>query len=84
MKRIKLILIGSAIVVAVASSFATTKYQTCQYYPQYRFINNTYQPAGQEGTDYLCWDIAGYCTYYKPGIASPYIPCKTGAYIPLH
>ncbi len=84
MKRIKFILICTAIIIAFAGSFASTKNQTCQFYPQFKLVNGTFQPAGQEGVDYFCWDVSGVCTYYKTGIGGPYLPCKTGSYIPLH
>lgn len=84
MKKFKIILIGTCIMGALVGAFATNRCRTCEFYPQYRLINNNYVPAGEDGIDYICWDVSGICTYWKPGLTSPYLPCKNGAYLSLH
>jgi hypothetical protein len=82
MKRVKITLISLAIFTALTTAYATKECQACVYYQQYILVNNGFVPAGNDGTDYICWDQSGVCTWYKP--SNNYVPCKTGTYLPLH
>lgn len=77
--KLKIILIGLAIVLAIGGAFAT-KTDYCEGFPQYRKVGGAYVPAGEWGYNYICWDLGGVCTYYKPSpFVEVYYPCKTGA-----
>jgi len=86
MKKWKILFISIAIVVGIGGAFASN-YKTCDicvYYDQYWLHNGTYQYAGEEGVDYACVGTAGICTYYKPGMSSPWTYCQFGAFYPLY
>lgn len=83
--KLKIILIGIAIVFAVGGSLVTRAGSSmedfCEGYVQYRKVGTSYVPAGSFGYNYYCWGEAGVCTYYKPmpGV-EVYYPCRTGVY----
>jgi len=83
MKKIKLILISTAIVLAVGTAFATRPCAACEYAQQYVYTMGAYVEAGEYGYDYACVSEPGICTYYKPSpILQPnyYAPCRLGSY----
>ncbi|MBO9204687.1 MULTISPECIES: DUF6520 family protein [Niastella] len=85
MKKWKLILVSAAVAVGIGGAFASTKQsQMCPYYTQYRIFMGGYVEAGEDGVDYACVGGSGVCTYYRPSLSSPYLPCRTGAYYPLN
>jgi hypothetical protein len=86
MKKWKLLFISIAIVMGIGGAFASnssSKCAPCSYANQYILWNGTYVFAGEEGVDYGCVGGAGVCTYYKPGLGSPYMPCQYGFYTPI-
>ena len=84
MKRIKLILIGSAILLGVGGAWASSC-DICEVYQQYKFNGVTYVPVGEYGYDWYCQSAAQTCTWYQPNPMNPntYLPCRTGQYTPL-
>ena len=83
MKRIKFVLLSTAILFAFGSAIATRLNYDCTYATQYYFNGTTYVEAGQLGYDYTCLNYPGVCTYYKPDpIFHPdtYLPCNSGLY----
>jgi len=82
MKKIKLILTSSAIILAVVGAFALRENkQDCAGIRQYYFDGKEYKPAGAPGIDYLCAASADTCTYILE--ADNYMPCSLGTYTPL-
>jgi hypothetical protein len=84
MRRIKVLLNTTAILVAIVAALATRYYIKDQDEPQYIHINNTYQPAGEYGVDYNCYRAEeGVCTYYlADSINQPgeFLPARKGLY----
>lgn len=87
MKRIKLILIGSSIILSLGTAWATTRptCAPCENFQQYHLYGGQYIPTGDFGFDYFCLDeYPDICTYYRPNpIFQPntYLPCQRGLYI---
>jgi hypothetical protein len=82
MKKLKLILTSSAIIIAVVAAFALREnHQNCTDIQQYYFDGSAYKPTGKFGTDYLCISSYDTCTYIKE--AGYYMPCRTGTYTPV-
>jgi hypothetical protein len=83
MKKLKVLFITTAIVLAIGSAFATRVCDACTYSTQYVFSMGAWQDAGEIGYDYACVGTIGFCTYYRPNpIFQPsyYAPCKEGRY----
>jgi hypothetical protein len=86
MKKIKVVFNSIAIIAALGAALATRYYTQQQDKPQYIPINNTYQPTGEYGVDYNCYDSDKVCTYYQADSASQpgeYVPAKRGWYVPV-
>jgi hypothetical protein len=86
MKKIRIFLIAIAITIGVGGAVAheVNKRAYCDYFPQY--VPNgggDFRYAGQIGVNYLCFTSVGTCTYYQPNPVGPYLPCRSGLYIPL-
>ncbi|OQP40361.1 hypothetical protein A4D02_15710 [Niastella koreensis] len=84
MKKLKVLFITTAIVLALGSAFATRVCNVCDYSTQYIFSMGAWQDAGEIGYDYVCTGTTGVCTYYRPNpIFQPnyYAPCKAGNYV---
>ncbi|WP_368501896.1 DUF6520 family protein [Flavitalea sp. BT771] len=82
MNKAKLVIPAIAIVIGVFTAFASTTKQSCISEPQYYLNGTMYSPAGVLGRDYICANGSGTCTYI--GGTSPYQPCQSGIYTPLH
>ena len=83
MKKIKLVLLGTAILFAVGTAFATRPKLDCTYATQYYFNGTTYVEAGEFGYSYTCLNYPGVCTYYKPDPVfhpNTYAPCRMGRF----
>lgn len=79
MRKMKIIMMSVAVVLAVGAAMATKAKALCSSQPQYYKVGNTYYPAGIEGYDYVCeWDHFGTCTYYYDPGSKTYQPCKAG------
>jgi hypothetical protein len=86
MKRIKTILNALAIIVAITGAIATRVYMQDNDQAQYIPVNNTYEPAGDIGVDYNCYDSNNTCTFYLPDSVArhkEYLPFRKGQYVPL-
>jgi len=86
MKKIKVVFNSIAIVAALGAALATRYYTQLQDKPQYIPIDSTYQPAGEYGVDYNCYDSNKVCTYYKADSgnqAGKYVPGTRGLYMPV-
>jgi hypothetical protein len=83
MKRIKLIMVSTSVVLALGTAFASHFKAPCELQMQYRLDNGSYVPAGTYGVHYICINTLGVCTWYKPWPSSDYMPCKEGAYYPI-
>jgi hypothetical protein len=83
MKKFRVILFAVAITTAIGSAYAAKMGPYCESFQQYRYANGMYTPVGEFGVTYVCWQVGGWCTYYKPNYSSPYIPCRTGMFIPI-
>lgn len=83
--KIKFIFIGLAILLAIGGAFASKERKdVCEYYTQYRKLGSTYVEAGEYGSDFVCLNSSGVCTYYKPNpVVEVYLPCHTGAFTPI-
>lgn len=83
MRKLKIALISSAILLAIGGAFASRPCQNCVYSDQYYYSGGVYYPAGTYGYDYYCWDLPGTCTYYRPDPFNPnyYVPCRAGEYV---
>lgn len=82
MRKLKIVLITSAVVISIGGAFATSKQGSCVYATNYHLVSGGgYQPVGVLGVDYFCWNRPGTCTYYKPnpGVET-YVPCRSGQY----
>jgi hypothetical protein len=81
MKKIKLILTSSAIILAVIGAFALRENKPlCTTLPQYHFDGANYVPAGQPGVDYVCETSQDTCTFIED--AGSFAPCVLGTYLP--
>jgi hypothetical protein len=84
MKKIKFVIISTAIVCAITAAFASTRVKApCDYATQYRYYNGSYILAGEYAVDYYCVGTLGVCTWYKPWPTSDWTPCKSGTYLPF-
>jgi hypothetical protein len=82
MKKLRLILTSSAVVIAVVAAFALRENNPdCIAARQYYFDGSHYKAAGQIGTDYICSASTDTCTYIQD--ANYYLPCHTGTYTPV-
>ena len=82
MRKIKIILMSAAVIIACGSTLAKKAYPLCEDYPQYYKYGSTFRPAGEYGVDYFCWSGAGTCTYYQPS-PGVFVPCRDGSFEPL-
>jgi len=81
MIKIKVLLIGTAILIAGIGLYATRPKDACENSPQFYKFNNFYLPAGELGVTYTCVGNIGICTYVQdPNHSGSYIPCKTGSF----
>ncbi len=85
MKKVKLLFISSALLLAVGGALANKIHdQVCFGFDQYYLSGSAYYPAGIFGVTYVCLDYPIItCTYYRPNpISQPnvYVPCLTGQY----
>lgn len=79
MRKMKIIMMSAAVVLAVGAAMATKAKTPCDSQPQYYKVGNNYYPAGEYGIDYVCeWDHFGTCTYYYDAGSKTYQPCKAG------
>jgi hypothetical protein len=80
MKKIRWIMLSTAVVTAVVAAMATNSRPACSSLPQYWEYNGNFYPAGIEGYDYVCqFDHYGKtCTYYFDEASGTYKPCKYG------
>jgi hypothetical protein len=82
MKKIKLTLMSTAILLSIGGAFATKHHLDCRYAQQYFYNGVGYMPiSGELGTTYLCMDVPGGCTYYQ--VAGGYAVCQAGGYVIL-
>ena len=83
MKKIKCLLLGTAILVACCSAIASRPKYDCAYATQYYYNGVTYVEAGVFGEDFSCLNFPGVCSWYEadpifhPGVFSP---CHMGRY----
>jgi hypothetical protein len=82
MAKLKLALIGMAIICAIGGAFATRVRQSCEYQTQYFKYANGYYQAGTYGVNYVCLGGAGFCTYVKSDPFDPnsFVPCRSGTF----
>ena len=82
MRKIKLILLSSAVLLAAGAVMATTghsKKAACGNLPRYYKVGDKFYPAGIPNVDYVCeWDHWGTCTYYYDAAAGVYRDCEPG------
>jgi hypothetical protein len=86
MQKIKILLNAVAVIVAVGGALITYSYTGKENQPQYIPYNNSYQPAGEFGVDYRCYESDSVCTYYQPDSvnnATFLLPCRKGQYVPV-
>jgi hypothetical protein len=87
MKKVKLILLSTAVLLATIGAFATRSKKPAHKKQQlYRHIGDdypgTFVPVGIYGSDYICQSSFDTCTYYLDG--GIYYPNNLGTYISLH
>jgi hypothetical protein len=81
MKKVKLVIISTAILLSVSGAFATGLHYDCRFSPQFHMVGGGYLPAGQFGVDYTCQGSVGTCTFIKVG--TNYQACQAGVYTAL-
>lgn len=83
MKRIRVILMTVAIIIAVSTAFATSYVPPCENQQQwYLGPDSVYHPAGTSGVNYTCDIMPGNtCTYVLVG--SDFVTCVVGSYRPF-
>ncbi|HXB10151.1 MAG TPA: DUF6520 family protein [Puia sp.] len=82
MKKLKLILTASAIVIAVAAAVALRENsQDSTGIQQYYLTGSSYKPTGKFGIDYLCVASRDTCTYTSE--AGYFMPRRMGTYTPV-
>jgi len=80
MKKIKLAIMATAILLSVGGAFATGLRYDCRFSPQFYFTSGGYLPAGQYGVQYICEGGLGNCTYIQVG--NNWQACQAGTYTP--
>ena len=82
MSKIKLACIAVAIVVGIGGAFATKPCALCETQQQYIKFQNGWIPVGEYGTDYICSNSAGTCTWVQesPYLPNSFVPCRTGQF----
>jgi hypothetical protein len=85
MKKMKVILLSAAILIAVGGAFASKRDPLCGACPQYFKFGFNYYPAGEYGVDFICLTGLGTCTYYhnNPMFPNSFAPCRPGIYLPV-
>lgn len=79
MKKIKLALMATAILLSVGGAFATKLHSDCTGNVQYYFNGTSYIQAGVYGYNYICMDgPSSTCTYYI--LNGSYAACQPGVY----
>jgi hypothetical protein len=81
MKKAKIFLMLTAILIAGVGALATRSKQACLMSPNYYWNGSTYSPAGVMGADFYCASSGNVCTYVLAG--GMYFPCSTGTYTPM-
>jgi len=78
MKKVKLAIITTAILLSIGGAFATKLNQVCAGHPQFYYNGSGWSPAGTMGWDYYCQDSPSTCTYYQ--VAGGFAGCSQGSY----
>lgn len=78
-KKIKGMLLPTAILLSVSGAFATRPQFDCSNQTQYHLSGGVYSPAGVEGVNYVCSQGSGTCTYYTTDGIN-FLPCQPGVY----
>ncbi|AXY74370.1 hypothetical protein D3H65_10445 [Paraflavitalea soli] len=79
MRKIRIIMLSMAVVVAMGGAMATSSKAPCSSLPQFFKNGNNFYPAGIEGFDYVCeFGHFSTCTYYYDSVSATYKPCKSG------
>lgn len=79
MRKMRIISLCIAILLAVGAALATPAQAPCSSQPQFYRVGSNYYPAGIEGYDFVCeWGHFSTCTYYFDAAANAYRPCKSG------
>jgi hypothetical protein len=81
MKRIKMVLMATAILVSVGGAFATRAHMDCRFNPQFYWNGASYIPAGTEGVDFACEGTSGVCTFIQVG--NNWQACQTGIFVKI-
>jgi hypothetical protein len=79
MKKVKLIIMATAILLSVGGAFATGLRFDCRFNPQFYFNGSGYLPAGRIGVDYACEGGLGNCTYIQVG--NNWQACQVGTFV---
>jgi hypothetical protein len=78
-KKIKGMLLPTAIILSVSGAFATRPQYDCTNSTQYHLAGGSYILAGTEGVNYVCSSGSGTCTYYTTDGIN-FLPCQVGTY----
>lgn len=82
MKKIKLIVMSSALLLSIGGAVATRAANIdCTNVQNYYLSGSTYAPTGVFGHDYICQE-GTVCTYVQQG--NTYIMCRAGSYFPIN
>lgn len=88
MRKLKMVLLTAAVLIAVSGAFASKIKVVCEGFPQYYWSGAGYVSAGTFGVDYDCDDLSGStCTYYQPdpvGHPNVYSACRFGQFVNFH
>jgi hypothetical protein len=82
MKKLRLILLSAAVLLATGAVMATAKPTVdCDNRVNYYKVGDKFYYAGVHGVDFLCtYDPFGVCTYYYDAAAGVYKPCRNGQF----
>jgi len=78
MKKIKLIIMTTAILVSIGGAFATRPHYNCTFSTQYFWNGSGYSPAGTFGINFICQTGANSCSYTL--VNGVYTQCRVGIY----
>lgn len=81
MKKAKIFLMSTAIMVAGVGALAMRSKQACLGVTNYYWNGSSYSPAGTLGSDFFCASSSNVCTYAMA--SGMYFPCTTGTYTPM-
>ena len=82
MKRVKMTIMTTAILLGVGGAIVTRANTDCTFSTQYWYNGSTYIAAGTFGIDFWCGTGVGTCSYTIVG--GQYTACRAGTFLNAH